>query len=420
MRVAFLVDNFPLTTKSFSNYRFLALAEKGVEVSIFFRTQKDLKLLADYPFDEFKHYKAQYERLSSSGLLGGMVGLALEMLDKNKRRNALNYWNKSKNSKASIRQRLKTLLTFKKILYWQPEILHVDESYLGVYLAAELLALDLPVVISLRGADIDHKIALNPRWAKWLTLMREEKNIFFHCVSNYILNKSKSLGIPTDRTKMIYAGFKEELREKFDLARREPMHGRNIIRLLTVCRLSPEKGVAIALEAVQLLHLRNFTVKYEIIGDGPQMEELKHLAMKLNIHNQVEFHGEKHNLEVLKYLKSSSLEAIYVQPSLREAFGFSLLEAANAQLPIIAANVGGMPELIEHKFNGLLFEKGNAKDLAEKIEYLAERTEKQNLFATRTTNKMAAQFDSSFEADSFIHWFSTIIEKKKLTTKKES
>ena len=59
--------------------------------------------------------------------------------------------------------------------------------------------------------------------------------------------------------------------------------------------------------------------------------------------------------------------SLFVLPSRTEAMGRVLLEAMACKKPIIASNVGGIPEIIKDGYNGLLFESENVDDLAEKI-----------------------------------------------------
>jgi len=59
-----------------------------------------------------------------------------------------------------------------------------------------------------------------------------------------------------------------------------------------------------------------------------------------------------------------------VLPSIHEGLGLVILEAMSVGLPVVATNVGGIPEVVKDGYNGLLFEPRNWKDLAEKITFL--------------------------------------------------
>jgi len=132
--------------------------------------------------------------------------------------------------------------------------------------------------------------------------------------------------------------------------------------LLTIAALHPRKGLKYLLQAMpKILEQKNNT-RLAIIGVGPQKKELQKLAQKLKIQDRVNFLGQCENIP--KMLKSSDL---FVLPSVKEAFGLVLLEAMAAQLPIVATNVGGIPEIIQDRKTGYLVEPRNADALAKTI-----------------------------------------------------
>jgi glycosyltransferase involved in cell wall biosynthesis len=124
-------------------------------------------------------------------------------------------------------------------------------------------------------------------------------------------------------------------------------------------RLSPEKGVKTLLEAAaRLPH-----VKVKIAGDGPCYKEYSSSAPP-----NVTFMGRLASDEINSFYRSARM---LVLPSVWfEMCPLVLSEAMGHGLPIIASRVGGIPELVEDGRNGLLFEMGNAAELAERIERL--------------------------------------------------
>ncbi|NLI56859.1 glycosyltransferase family 4 protein, partial [bacterium] len=77
--------------------------------------------------------------------------------------------------------------------------------------------------------------------------------------------------------------------------------------------------------------------------------------------------GEINNSLVPEYLIESD---IFVLPSLSEGFPVVVLEAMASGLPVVATNVGGLPEIIQENKNGFLVEPQNPRDLAKKILFL--------------------------------------------------
>ncbi|KKQ27885.1 MAG: hypothetical protein US42_C0004G0024 [Candidatus Magasanikbacteria bacterium GW2011_GWC2_37_14] len=93
---------------------------------------------------------------------------------------------------------------------------------------------------------------------------------------------------------------------------------------------------------------RNDSAKFIIIGEGPEHEKLQQQINKLQINN-IHLLGSIENAS--QYLTAFD---IFVLPSRKEGLPYTILEALSANLPIVATNVGGIPELIEHEKTGLL------------------------------------------------------------------
>jgi glycosyltransferase involved in cell wall biosynthesis len=128
---------------------------------------------------------------------------------------------------------------------------------------------------------------------------------------------------------------------------------------LFVGRLSPEKGIAVLLGAVERLP----DVVVEVVGTGPEEK-----AVAAN--SRLVARGARPAAEVLAAMRRA---AYLVMPSIwYENFPRALVEAFACGLPVIASRLGAMAELIEDGRTGLLFAPGDADDLAQKITW-AER-----------------------------------------------
>jgi glycosyltransferase involved in cell wall biosynthesis len=134
------------------------------------------------------------------------------------------------------------------------------------------------------------------------------------------------------------------------------------LRLLYVGRFSPEKGVPVLLRAVTKL-----AVDYELrlVGCGRQQGELELLVSDLGINDKVQFCGAEPWGEALFTVIRSS--DILILPSYTEGLGLVLLEAMSQGVPVVASNVGGIPEIVNHGVSGLLFPVGDADALAREI-----------------------------------------------------
>jgi len=122
------------------------------------------------------------------------------------------------------------------------------------------------------------------------------------------------------------------------------------------------KGQQYLLEAAATLQKKCPEMHFLLLGQGRDERWLKSLAVGLD---NVEFVGFRDNLG--DYLAAFDL---FVFPSLQEGLGSVLLDAMHFGLPIVASDVDGIPDIIEHRKTGLLTPPGNGRALAESIEYL--------------------------------------------------
>lgn len=129
-------------------------------------------------------------------------------------------------------------------------------------------------------------------------------------------------------------------------------------------RLSREKGLPILLEAMK----HNKSQKLVIVGDGPQYSYLESLKEEMGLSNVIftgKLTGEDLN-KIISYSKFVVVPSIWFDNSPNVIF-----EANALGKPVIAANIGGIPEYVRENIDGLLYEYNNVEELAEKINNLA-------------------------------------------------
>jgi glycosyltransferase involved in cell wall biosynthesis len=140
------------------------------------------------------------------------------------------------------------------------------------------------------------------------------------------------------------------------------------INLLTIGNLLPVKGHDLLLEAMRILGN-----KYEltIIGDGPLKNRYAQYIKKNNLEKRVFLKGAIANHKLKNEISKSD---VFCLPSRSEGFGIVVLEAMACGVPVVAASVGGLSEIIIKNFNGLLCEPENPHILAETIQSATEIT----------------------------------------------
>ena len=129
-----------------------------------------------------------------------------------------------------------------------------------------------------------------------------------------------------------------------------------------VARLEPEKGHPTLLEAWPAVLRSVPDVYLLIVGEGSRREALEALARELRVAHRVVFTGRRDDVPSV----TAALD-VAVLPSYREAQGLSILEALALSRPVVASNVGGIPEMITDGVNGLLVPPHDPDALASAI-----------------------------------------------------
>lgn len=151
-----------------------------------------------------------------------------------------------------------------------------------------------------------------------------------------------------------------------------------------VARLTREKGIDIALEAIALLP---DDVHLVIAGDGPERLSLEQQATRLGIHDRITFLGVTDRVEELL----PAFDALIV-PSRTEAHGMVAAEALACSVPIVSADVGGLRSLIQHEHTGLMVPTGDVRALADALDRLLQDPNFAESLASRGRSFIAGNY----------------------------
>ncbi len=186
-----------------------------------------------------------------------------------------------------------------------------------------------------------------------------------------------------------------------DLSRFSPSlsgHHRNgPTRVLTIGRLVPKKGVEDGVRAVTTLLQAGYGLRYDVIGDGPLRPELERLIEEWGVGDCVRLHGARGESEVLNALERSD---ILLTPSLtgpdgdQEGAPVVLLEGMAMGLPTVSTVHSGIPELVEDDVSGFLVQEGDVGAISEKLAHLIDRPQLRARMGRAGQRAVAARFDA--------------------------
>ena len=269
------------------------------------------------------------------------------------------------------------------------DIVHVHQLYpAGYWALSSLGAFRNIIVATAHGEDV--LIAAEYSYGKRLNKRIDRKIRWALKEGRYFTAVSRSL-----KDEMVASGAIEgSIRVIPNGVNLESFRGQNVFEsvkpyLFSMGRLVFVKGYDVLIETFAKIIEENYDVDLIIAGRGPEEDSLRDLVRKKGLSGRVKFVGFVDGEKKVSLLKSSRF---CVCPSRREGLGSANIEALAAGRPVVAFNVDGISDIIEHGKNGLLAKPGDSEDLASKMQMLL-RNEKLRERMSRQALGMVKEYD---------------------------
>ena len=177
--------------------------------------------------------------------------------------------------------------------------------------------------------------------------------------------------------------------------------------LVVVGRLSPEKGIDVFLDAISRFSLEENCIHAIIVGDGQERERLKAQAAALNVENNVHFVG------FTKTPGDYLIDAdIVVVPSRSEGIPNAVLEAMSMGKPVVATDVGGVPEIIEDGISGYLVPSEQPVLLADAIKIVLGDASLYSCFVVNGKQRMKEYFDIKRRVSNLVSIYNEVLSER--------
>ena len=217
-----------------------------------------------------------------------------------------------------------------------------------------------PFVVSLRGSDVP---GAEPGLNAFHFFLKPLRKLILRKSDAVVANSNSLMQLAYKSDPMQYLVIPNGVDTTYFYPLSESENDPQTVRFLFVGRLQRQKNLFFLFDCIS--ELKKKTTKsfvFSIVGDGPIRKELEAYAIKLGINEHIEFHGWLDKSELLPlYQKSDCI----LNLSFNEGMSNVLLEAMACGLVAIASNVAGNDVLIEHNWNGFLFDLKKPEKLIE-------------------------------------------------------
>lgn len=239
-----------------------------------------------------------------------------------------------------------------------------------------------PTVLSAHGSDI-----LAARGPVFTGLVRRAVRTADACTANSALMQREILELTGVSATVIPMGV--NLKSFSNGRVRAGQDSGCVQRLLFVGRLVEKKGLHVLIESLAEIATAVPGVTLTVVGDGPERAHLARRAKELRVDHRIQFAGAVSNSSLPPYYHDADL---FIAPSLAEGLGVVLLEAAASKLPIVASNVGGIPDIVENGITGLLVPPGDSAELARAVIRMVRDRELRHSTARAAHAKVESRF----------------------------
>jgi colanic acid/amylovoran biosynthesis glycosyltransferase len=292
----------------------------------------------------------------------------------------------------------------------KPDVIHFEFGSLAVDRMHLKPLLGSKLIVSFRGYDLNFS-GLDSR-----DYFREvwEQADALHLLGDGLWQGAQQRGCPPNKphvlippaidTKFFDPGEREETEAPLDRP----------LKILSVGRLTWEKGLEYAVEAIHLLANWGIQAELRIIGDGVMLESLAFARHKLGVEKAVQFLGGLPRANVRQEMLAAD---VFLHASVSEGFCNAVIEAQAMGLPIVCSDAGGLPENVADGETGFVVPRRSAEALAEKLAVLARDSGLRQRMGEGGRRRVLERFQMSDQIEAFDRLYHSVLSSGPQITK---
>jgi glycosyltransferase involved in cell wall biosynthesis len=283
----------------------------------------------------------------------------------------------------------------------RPDLIHAHGSRAGFFLSCSGAKDLAPVVYTVHGYHFPHK----PSWVRPLARLAERK----------ATKMASELVLVSDHDRIIC--------ERFDLS---PDHGKGIViyngieditgnrasRVIQRCvgflgRMESQKDPLLFVETLRLLAKHGYHGK--MIGGGAMEGQVFDLIRRYELEDRIRVMGALPRPEALREI---SEVGCLLFPSKWEGMPIAVLEAMKLRIPVVASNVGGIPEIVEDKVSGLLLRDRDPRHIADAVMKLTMDLDFRERIIEAAAARVEALFDARKVTEMYLALYQRLLDPK--------
>ncbi len=409
-KVAYIMSRFPKITETFVLYEMLAVEELGVQVEVYPLLRERTTVM--HPEAVAFVERAHFQPFISMPILRAH----LHFLQRKPLVYLAMLWTLLRANWGSFRFLIGALGIFPKAVYFAhlmaaEGITHVHAHFASHPAAAGFIIhrlAGIPYSFTAHGSDLHRD----------RHMLREKvaEAAFVAAISNY----NKEIIVTEcgeqcrDKVCVIHCGVDTQVFQ----SRSEDWWQKRPARpftLICIGTLHEVKGQTYLIEACRLLRDRGITFVCQLVGDGPDEAALREQIAQAGLSEHVQLLGRCTREQVVQLLAQTD---VAVTPSVptksgrREGIPVVLMEAMGSGVPVVASNLSGIPELVEHEQSGLLVPSRDAQALAEALERLYLNPTLCQRLGQAGREKVLREFDLYSNAGTLAQFFNGAARRK--------